>query len=146
MNKILQLEPSFFVSGQIGPDDMEKMACLGIQTIVCNRPDEEVEEPYQSARIAQAAAMAGISFVYMPVHGFELDGPDTPALGDNLPANADGPVLLYCRSGRRSTLLWARDAATRLGIHEVSRRTAIAGIDREELSLVLDDLEQPAAA
>jgi uncharacterized protein (TIGR01244 family) len=146
MNKIIQLEPSYFVSGQIGPDDMERIAHLGIKTIVCNRPDEEVEGAYQSARIAQAAALAGIKFVYLPVHGFELDGPDTPALRDELGLPFDAPVLLYCRTGRRSTLLWARDAATRIAVHEVSRRTTAIGIDREELSLVLDDLVQAAAA
>ena len=100
-----RLDDRAFVAGQIRPEDMAEIAALGVATIVNNRPD--CEEPGQpsGAEIADAAAAAGLAYREVPVAG-----PIAPAQVEAMAAIAGecpGRLLLYCRSGQRSALLWA---------------------------------------
>lgn len=146
MSKLVELEPGVFVAGQIEAADIEAIRRLGIRTIIGNRPDEEVDEPLSSAMITQAAITRGMSFLYRPVWGFELGEPDHEEAARQWMSRENGPVLLYCRSGRRSTILWAQAAVERLGIDAVLAAAARAGVQAEEIMLVLEDqLERIAA-
>ena len=108
-----KLDETIAVAGQITVDDVARAADGGVRLIVNNRPDGE--EPGQPAAdaIGRAAAAAGIAYVAIPVDhsGFRPD--QVTAMADALDA-ADGPVLAFCRSGTRSTFLWAL-ARHRLG-------------------------------
>jgi sulfide:quinone oxidoreductase len=48
---------------------------------------------------------------------------------DDLP----GPILFYCRSGTRCTILWAQVAALRLGVARTMEIASKAGYDLEVL-------------
>ena len=146
MSKFVELEPGVFVAGQIEAADLEAVHRLGIRTVVDNRPDEEVDAPVSSAMIAQAAIARGMSFLYRPVWGFELGEPGHEEAARQWLSQAKEPVLLYCRSGRRSTILWAQAAVDRLGIDAVLAAAARAGVQAEEILLVLEERLDRVAA
>ena len=104
-----QLDSEVSVSGQVRPADV---AALGVAMIVNNRPDGEEPGQPGSDEIAAAAEAAGIAYRHIPVSGgFSL--PQVAQMADALAA-ADGPVLAFCKSGTRSTFLWAL-ARSRMG-------------------------------
>ena len=102
----LKLDDSIYVAGQIAPEDVAAAKAQGIKAIINNRP--ECEQPGQptSAAIEAAAEAAGLGYAAIPVDhsGFRQD--QVRAMAAALEA-ADGPVLAFCRSGTRSTWLWA---------------------------------------
>lgn len=100
------LSESMLASPQITVADVAAAKELGVTLIVNNRPDGEDPHAPQGDEIAAAAKEAGIDYVAVPVShaGFSL--PQVDAMAQAL-ENAQGKVLAYCRSGTRSTLLWA---------------------------------------
>jgi uncharacterized protein (TIGR01244 family) len=120
-----ELDSTTFVSGQIAP---EEIAALGVTTIINNRPDGEEPGQPDSGAIAAAAQAAGIDYRHIPVAG-GISQPQVAQMADAL-AQAKGPVLAFCRSGTRSTYLWAL-ARARLGDDpkEVTAKAAAAGYD-----------------
>ncbi len=121
------------VSGQIRAEDLPDLAESGVRRIVCNRPDGE--EPGQPPvdEIRAAAARRGMDVVHLPVRGL----PDIAAARRMHAAirAAGGPVLAYCRTGTRSTMLWALGMvdAGEMTVREVLRRAASAGYDLRAL-------------
>ena len=120
-----QLDSTTFVSGQIVP---EEIASLGVATIVNNRPDGEEPGQPASDAIEAAAKAAGIDYRHIPVAG-GISLPQIAQMADAL-AGAQGPVLAFCRSGTRSTFLWAL-ARARLGddADVLTEKAAAAGYD-----------------
>ena len=120
-----QLDSTTFVSGQITP---EEIAALGVATIVNNRPDGEEPGQPDSDTIEAAAKAAGIDYRHIPVAG-GFSQPQVAQMADAL-AQAQGPVLAFCKSGTRSTYLWAL-ARARLGddAEALTAKAAAAGYD-----------------
>ena len=120
-----QLDSTTFVSGQIAP---EEIAALGVATIVNNRPDGEEPGQPSSDAIAAAAQAAGVDYRHIPVSG-GISLPQVAQMADAL-AQAKGPVLAFCRSGTRSTYLWAL-ARAQLGdnAETLFEQAAAAGYD-----------------
>jgi sulfide:quinone oxidoreductase len=146
MTHFFQIEPGVYVSGQIEPSDLPEIDRLGIRTIVDNRPDEEVGEGLSSDLVGQAAARHGISFLYKPVWGFELGDPDIVQSIRQSVSALPRPVLFYCRSGRRSTLLWAQDAIERLDPETIRARANMAGIEPGDLQMILNEYSDQLVA
>ena len=94
---------------QIRPDEMEAVAAAGVALIVNNRPDGEEPGQPTSAEIERAALAAGLRYRHIPVAGGI--GPDEVAA--MAAAMDEGKLLAFCRSGTRSTLLWAMAARAR---------------------------------
>ena len=83
------------------------MLKAGFGTFVNNRPDgEEVGQP-TSAQIRAEAQRLGLRYVYLPIVPGGMTDADARALNEVL-ADADGPVLGFCRTGARSMSLWKR--------------------------------------
>lgn len=104
--QIRYLTPDYAVSEQITPEDIPALKQAGFTTVICNRPDHEIPPMLQAKTIAAAAEAAGLSFVLNPVEGGTLGLEEMPAQGAALAA-ASGPVFAYCRSGTRSSVVWA---------------------------------------
>jgi uncharacterized protein (TIGR01244 family) len=119
------LDRNVSVSGQIAPADV---AASGVAMIVNNRPDGEEPGQPASAEIEAAARAAGIAYRHIPVAG-ALSQPQVAQMADALAA-AEGPVLAFCKSGTRSTFLWAL-ARSRLGDdgEALVAKAAAAGYD-----------------
>jgi uncharacterized protein (TIGR01244 family) len=100
-----RLDDQLHVSGQIMPADVETIASAGIGTIINNRPDNEEAGQPTAAEIGEAAEAAGLSYLHLPVAG-GISQDEAERMAGAL-AGAQGPVLAFCRSGTRSTWLWA---------------------------------------
>jgi uncharacterized protein (TIGR01244 family) len=88
---------------QLRPEDVAAAAADGVAVIVNNRPDGEEPGQPASADIERAARAAGLRYHHIPVAGGI--GPDQVAA--MAAAMDEGKLLAFCRSGSRSTWLWA---------------------------------------
>jgi uncharacterized protein (TIGR01244 family) len=131
------LDPSISVFGQIEPADVAEAKALGFTTIVNNRPDDEQPGQVSGAEIEAAAQAAGLGYVAIPVDHSGFAEWQVGAMAEALEA-APGPVLAFCRSGTRSTFLWAL-ARNRLGDEgeELIAKAANAGYDLGPIRPVL---------
>ena len=133
-----KIDDQFLASPQIAVDDIAEARAMGVTTIINNRPDgEEPSEP-QGAEIEAAAHAVGLGYVAIPVTHAGFSGPQIAAMADTL-ATATGPVLAYCRSGTRSTLLWAL-ARAQLGDDKATLQTkaAAGGYDLSSIEPLID--------
>lgn len=103
--EITQLSLRFFVCGQITEDDLNSIAEQGFKSIVNNRPDDEAEGQPKSADLAAAAAELSIEFVHVPVVYGSISSQDVDDF-ERACANLEGPILMFCRTGGRSAMLW----------------------------------------
>jgi uncharacterized protein (TIGR01244 family) len=131
-----RLDDAVSVAGQIEPDDVATLAALGFGAIINNRPDEEEPDQPRSAEIEAAARAAGLDYRFIPVGG-GFSEPQVEATAEAL-QEAHGPVLAFCRSGTRSTYLWAL-ARSRLGDEADSLvgTAAAAGYDISPIASLL---------
>ncbi len=101
--EITPLAANVYVAGQIGEGDVDRIRQLGVQVLVCNRPDGEADQ-IPSTRMAELARAAGMEFVYLPMSNPDDTAAQAPVFKDIL--DKGGKVLAYCRTGRRSSALW----------------------------------------
>ena len=127
--QIRQVTPRYSVAPQISPEDFEAIRAEGYTTVICNRPDEENPAPLQAAAMEQAAKAAGLTFEVIPLTHQTMT-PDNIAKQDAIVAASDGPVLAYCASGTRCTVIWAlARAAEGMPADEILKTAAEAGYD-----------------
>jgi uncharacterized protein (TIGR01244 family) len=105
-----KLDQTTFVSvRQLTAGDMDEAAASGIRLIVNNRPDGEESGQPSSAEIEAAAKAVGLDYLHIPIAGgFPAERVEAMAQ-----ALEQGPLLAFCRSGTRSTFLWALARAKR---------------------------------
>jgi len=98
---------------QLMPVDMAEVARKGFRSVVNNRPDFEggPDQP-TSAQIEAAALAAGLVYRFLPVAG-GYQSPEEIAAFGALAAELPRPMLLFCRSGARSTRLYEAALAQR---------------------------------
>lgn len=107
---IRHLTDTYAVSPQITPQDVPALKAAGFSTIICNRPDAEIPADLQAARMRLAVEGQGMAFVNNPVISGALTMDNVAAQGAAIAAAA-GPVLAYCASGNRSSVVWALSQA-----------------------------------
>lgn len=136
---IIELTPGYSVSPQIAVEEVPAIAAAGISLVICNRPDDEVPPPLQRKALETAVRDAGMDFVYIPVvnGGLTLDQVAEQA---SAIAAAEGPVLAYCRSGTRSSIIWAMANAGAIDTDTIIATGAKAGYDLGGLRPTLDAL------
>jgi uncharacterized protein (TIGR01244 family) len=102
-------ETTFVAARNIVPADIPTVAAQGVRLIVNNRPDGEEPDQPASREIEAAARAAGLDYRHIPVAGrFPPE-----QVEEMVRALDQGPVLAFCRSGTRSTFLWALARAAR---------------------------------
>jgi sulfide:quinone oxidoreductase len=104
--KIAKLTPFLAVSPQIAEADLGALAAQGFRAVINNRPDGEAEDQPESAALAAAAGRVGLEYRHVPVVSGKITDDDVAAFARALDA-VKGPVLAFCRTGTRSTTLWA---------------------------------------
>ncbi|HSB25952.1 MAG TPA: TIGR01244 family sulfur transferase [Burkholderiaceae bacterium] len=108
---IRAIAPDVCVAPQLSPEAMAAVARAGFRSVVNNRPDFE-EGPHQptNASIEAAARAAGLEYRFFPVaSGYQ--SPEEIAAYARLLAELPRPILAFCRSGARSTRLFAAASA-----------------------------------
>jgi len=106
MSDFRKLSDSVLASPQITLEDVESARAEGVGLIVNNRPEGEADDQTPGPAIESAARAAGIAYTAIPIGQAGFGEAEVRAMMDAL-AQAEGKVLAYCRSGTRSTLLWA---------------------------------------
>jgi sulfide:quinone oxidoreductase len=123
------LDQKVAVCGQLKPGDMPEVAALGFRTVVNNRPDGEAMfgQP-TNAELQRSAAAAGIAEHFLPFTPQTLKAEDVRRF-QSIIDGIDGPVLAFCASGFRSTLLWAMAQAAFVGepVESLLRKASAAG-------------------
>ena len=112
MQPFQPLDPHTFAGGQIAPADVAELACAGVTIIVNNRPDGEEPGQPAGAAIEAAARAAGLASRHIPIAS-EISLAQVEAMAAALDAAGEGRVLAFCRSGRRSAILWSLAQARR---------------------------------
>lgn len=121
------------VSGQIQPEDVASLKELGFVAIVNNRPDGESPDQPAGAEIEAAAKAAGLTYHAIPL-GREGVNPDLVAQTKAVLEGSDGKVFCFCRSGTRSTTLWALSQAGEEPAEDIIAQAAEAGYDMSHLA------------
>ena len=113
-----------------------------MRTIINNRPDGEDPGQLPAAEARRIAEAYGIAYHHIPITGATLSRADIDAFAA-ASGNAAEPVVAHCRSGTRSTLLWAL-TRMREGADSLSLIAAAAqhGIDIASLPAVAARLRQ----
>ncbi|MCC7285885.1 MAG: TIGR01244 family phosphatase [Burkholderiaceae bacterium] len=101
-----RLTDDISVAPQLTPPAMAEAARVGFRSVINNRPDYE-EGPQQptNASIEAAALAAGLEYRFLPV-GSSYQSPAEVAAFARLLAELPRPILVFCRSGARSTRLY----------------------------------------
>lgn len=131
--EIKRINDQVSVSGQITPADVATLKAAGFVAIVNNRPDGEAPDQPGNDEIAAAAKDAGLDFHFIPM-GRQGVTPEMVEGTRDVLDNAGGPVLCFCRTGTRSTTLWALSQAGRLPADEIVSAAANAGYDMSHLT------------
>ena len=124
------------VSGQISPEDVATLKSLGFVAIVNNRPDGESPDQPAGDEIEAAAKAAGLAYHAIPL-GREGVNPGLVEKTKAVIEGSAGPVFAFCRSGTRSTTLWALSQAGEKDAGEIIREAAEAGYDMSHLAGIL---------
>lgn len=106
-----QASEEISIAAQLRAEHVKSAVNLGFRSIICNRPDEEEGEhqtPHQE--IAEACARLGLEFTYFPVSPTDHTELQVRDMRDYI-NQSPKPVLIYCRSGRRSKELLKRSEA-----------------------------------
>lgn len=132
-----QLTPTYSVSPQISVEDMPAIAAAGFTTVICNRPDAEVPPSHQAATIGAAAREAGLAFEVLELTHQTMT-PENVGRQKDIIAASSGPVLAYCASGTRCSVIWALGQAGQMDTDDILKTTAAAGYQLDQLRPALD--------
>ena len=109
MSNAISLQPiaeDVYTAPQLSPEAMASAAEAGFKAVLNNRPDFEggADQP-TSASIEAAAKAAGLQYAYLPVQG-GYQSPEEIAQCAALLKSLPRPLLMFCRSGARSSRLY----------------------------------------
>ena len=135
------LSPEYAVSPQISVEDVPAIAEAGITLVICNRPDSEVPPSHQAEPIGAALREAGLRFEVLPLTHQTMT-PENVALQAGFVEAAGGPVLAYCASGTRSSVIWALDQAASRAPEAVLADTSAAGYQLDGLRPTLEQMHR----
>ena len=138
---IRPLTEDYAVSPQIAPEDVAAIKAAGFTTVICNRPDAENPAELQADAMRGAVEAAGLTFIVNPVVHGQLTQEIVDAQGQVI-AESTGPVLAYCASGNRSSVVWALSQAGSRPVDELIGIPARYGYQLEGLRPHLESLSE----
>ena len=103
---LAELAPGLSAAGKLDRTDIEALAATGVRTIVNNRPDGEDPGQLPADEARNLAEAHGIAYHHIPFTAATLSRADVDAFAAAL-HSAPQPIVVHCRSGTRSTLIWA---------------------------------------
>ncbi|UAB89672.1 TIGR01244 family phosphatase [Ruegeria sp. SCSIO 43209] len=137
--EIRPITPRYAVSPQISVEDVPAIAEAGFVKVICNRPNTEVPPDQQSDAIGQAVREAGMEYEVLELTHQTMT-PENVALQRDLAESCSGPVLAYCASGTRCSVVWALGQCDRLSTDEILDATGKAGYALDGLRPALEQL------
>ncbi len=132
------------VAPQISVDAVAEAKAAGVALIINNRPEGESDDQIAGADIEAAARAAGMDYIAIPITHSGFSQPQVMAMVAAL-QGAKGKILAYCRSGTRSTLLWALAESAQGGDPDaLTNMAAKAGYDVSPVRPLMDMLKAQA--
>lgn len=104
---IRKINDEYSVVGQITVEDLDDIVAMGFKSVVCHRPDGEVDDQPTFDAIQQAALKRGLELRHIPVGHTGIGPEQVHEFVDALDEMAR-PMLGYCRSGARSTAIYQK--------------------------------------
>lgn len=129
----------YAVSPQISVEDVPAIVDAGFCKVICNRPNSEVPPSHQAEVIAEAVRAAGLEFEILELTHQTMT-PDNVSRQRALSECDAGPVLAYCASGTRSSVIWALGQCEASDPDSILSQTNAAGYQLEGLRPTLAQL------
>ena len=107
------LSPHVSVTGQMSSEKFSDLIKQGFKSVIVNRPDNEPGNQTSVYQLRSLAEKSNISVIYQPVTSGKISSTDIAEFAkyyNELPK----PILMVCRSGTRSTMLF--NEAKKLGL------------------------------
>ena len=144
---IRQLTDSLYIAPQLTEADVQEAVRLGIQTVICNRPDGEEENQPAFAEVQNWFKEAGINqFSHQPVVAPQINAADVAAF-QNLLQQSPAPILAFLPY--RHSLLLAlglSSSATRRICSEVVAAAEQAGVNLSNFEARLQEAKDKGLA
>ena len=137
--EIRPITPRYAVSPQISVEDVPAIAEAGFVKVICNRPNTEVPPDQQSDAIGEAVRAAGMEYEVLELTHQTMT-PKNVARQRDLAESCAGPVLAYCASGTRCSVVWALGQCDQLSTDEILDATGKAGYALDGLRPTLDQI------
>ena len=137
--EIRPITPRYAVSPQITVEDVPAIAEAGFVKVICNRPNVEVPSDMQSDAIGEAVRAAGLEYEVLELTHQTMT-PENVARQRDLAESCSGPVLAYCASGTRCSVVWALGQCDRMSTDDILDATTKAGYALENLRPALDQI------
>lgn len=145
MSEFRILSDQIMASPQISLAQVNEAYEQGVSLVICNRPDDEEPGQINVAEISAEAEGLGMKFLHIPITHAGFSEPQVDAMRDALD-DAEGKVLAYCRTGTRSTLLWALAEARKGGNPDaIAAQALAAGYDVTPVRPAMDMFAGKAA-
>ncbi len=134
------LHENIYVGGQISAQDFDALAHAGIKVIINNRPDGEEPGQLSYTEAAKLAEERGMEYHYLPMaNGQPLAESTVHDFKAVLDATTD-PVFIHCRSGMRSSVIWAlgQIPTGTISVDEAIAKAKDAGIPLDNARAMLE--------
>ena len=129
---IKALTPHLSITPQVLVAELEAVSQMGFKAIICNRPDGEGPDQPSFKEMEQAALTLGMQMRYLPADAGKVSDADGKTFGELL-ATLPGPVLAYCRTGMRSTTMWALSQSGITPLPQILEASQKVGFDMKAL-------------
>lgn len=99
------LNTNVSVSGEMTIEKFKQLMKQGFKSVIVNRPDQEQGNLTTASELRSLAEKSQISLIYQPVISGQIRSTDVEEFAkyyNSLPK----PILLVCKSGSRSTVLF----------------------------------------
>ena len=125
---IKTLTPELSVAAQVGSADLPAVAQAGFRSVICNRPDGESSDQPNYSELEREAQVLGLQIRYLPAESGKVTDEQGAAFG-RLMTQLPKPVLAFCRTGMRSTTMWALSQSAQMPLPQIIEKAAQAGFD-----------------
>lgn len=131
-----KISDALSVGPQLYLTDLAEVAKAGFKSILVNRPDGEGDDQPTFAEVEADARGYGLEARYVPVVPGKVADADVEAFAaavEELPK----PIFGFCRTGTRTTTLWALSQAGSRPLTEILGTAKAAGYDLSGVALAL---------
>jgi uncharacterized protein (TIGR01244 family) len=144
MSDFRRLSENVLASPQLTLDDMASAQAAGVKVVINNRPEGEAADQTPGSAIEEAARAAGMDYRAIPITPGGFSEAQVREMIDAL-GSSDGTILAYCRTGTRSTLLWAlAQAALGVAPEAIEEAAMAAGYDVSPIRPAMHSLAKSA--
>ncbi|RPF73554.1 MAG: TIGR01244 family phosphatase [Thiotrichales bacterium TMED285] len=127
---------NFYAANQIQAKDIAQLKQEKFECVLCNRPDNEEQDQPSVEMIKSQCLANGIEFLHLPISpgDFNLEA----IMETEKVLKTAKKTLAYCRTGTRSTMLWAFAKTKDLEVDEVLKITDHSGYNFQHLKELLE--------